>query len=90
MSKHERIITVLSELHWLRLKQIKFKVAILTFKPLNEMAPQYLTELLEIYKPTRHLHSSSSHLLLVNRTTRKNIESGDLLLEPFKLHSLPT
>ena len=73
ISRHERITPVLRELHWLPVEQrVKFKVAVLTYKSLNEMAPQYLTELIELYRPSRHLRSSSSHLLVVNRTNTKS------------------
>ena len=40
---------------------------------------QYLTELLEVYKPARHLCSSSGHLLVVNRTNTKTFGNKSFL-----------
>ena len=38
----------LKELHWLKVQEIiEFKVILLTFKCLNNLAPSYLTELLQ-------------------------------------------
>ena len=38
---------------------------LLTFKATNNIAPLYITELLEHYVPSRSLHSSSKNLLKV-------------------------
>ena len=52
------------ELHWLPIKyRIDFKIAVTTFKCLNDLAPSYLSELIEIYTPSRSLISSSLNLL---------------------------
>lgn len=60
------ITPVLRELHWLPVQQrVKFKVLLLVFKCVNNMAPRYLTDLIVPYKSTRSLRSSSQNLLNV-------------------------
>ena len=52
--KREHITPVLASLHWLPVKsRIEFKILLLTFKALNNMAPLYLKELIVPYQPTR-------------------------------------
>ena len=55
---------VLRQLHWLPVrKRIIFKMILLTFKAIHGLAPQYLVELLTLYKPSRSLRSSTEVLL---------------------------
>ena len=64
--RHEHITPVLEKLHWLPVHQrIKYKVLLLTYKALNNLAPPYLMELLEEYHPPRTLRSSGQKLLKV-------------------------
>jgi hypothetical protein len=42
-----------------RSERIKFKILILTYKPLNDIAPSYLKELLVPYTPARTLRSAN-------------------------------
>ena len=66
--KFEHISPILQELHWLPVcERIQFKLLILTWKSLNGIAPQYLSNLLVPYKPTSALCSSDKHLLVVPR-----------------------
>ena len=55
--------------------RINFKIAILVFKCLNGLAPSYLCDLIELYKPPRNLRSSDKHLLKVFKT--KYVTLGD-------------
>ena len=42
--------------HWLPIpERIDFKLLLLTFKSLNDVAPPYMEELLVCYRPTRTL-----------------------------------
>ena len=62
---HLMITLIMRELH-LRLpvvERIDFKILLLTFKSLNDMAPVYLC----IIIPSRTLHSSSKFLLVIPR-----------------------
>ena len=70
--KFQHITPVLKELHWLPVKKrIEFKILLLTYKCLNNLAPEYLTELIEIHQPTRTLRSSNSLNLVVPNTRLK-------------------
>ena len=52
------------ELHWLSISdRIVFKILLITYKALNNMAPAYISELLTVYTPHRTLRSSSQSLL---------------------------
>ena len=55
---------MLKELHWLPVRErISFKVLVLTYQALHGTAPQYMTDLLSRYQPTRPLRSSDALLL---------------------------
>lgn len=61
----DHITPVLMSLHWLPVKyRIQYKVLLLTYKCLNGKAPSYLSELLQLYQPTRVLRSSEDGPLL--------------------------
>uniref|UniRef100_A0A3B3HFP9 Reverse transcriptase domain-containing protein n=1 Tax=Oryzias latipes TaxID=8090 RepID=A0A3B3HFP9_ORYLA len=63
-SSREHITPVLQDLHWLPIAQrIKFKVLLMTFKALHNLAPPYLTDLLQLHTPSRSLRSSDANLL---------------------------
>ena len=67
------ICPVLKELHWLPVEQrITFKVLLLTFKALNNLAPPYLSQLIVPYNPTRNLRSAGKHLLEVPNVRLKS------------------
>ena len=71
--KYYHITPVLINLHWLPVEyRVKFKLLLLTFKALNELAPKYLTEMIEYYTPSRTLRSSSAFLL---KQVRFNLQS---------------
>ncbi len=56
--------TQLIKLHWLPVKErIYFKILLITFKCLNNLESKYLSDLISIHKPTRHLRSADSVLL---------------------------
>ncbi|XP_041959638.1 uncharacterized protein LOC121718626 [Alosa sapidissima] len=60
------ITPVLLQLHWLPVTQrVQFKILLLTYKALHNLAPNYITDLLESYTPSRSLRSSSAGLLKV-------------------------
>ena len=49
-----------------------FKVLLLTFKALNNLAPPYLSQHIVPYNPTRNLRSASKHLLEVTNVRLKS------------------
>ncbi len=58
---YNHISPVMSTLHWLPFKhRIDFKILLITYKALNGLAPQYLSELLLHYSPPRPLQSQNS------------------------------
>ena len=65
----DHITPVLESLHWLPVRyRIDFKILMLAYKSLHNLAPQYLTDLLIPYTPRRNLRSSQSGLLVVPKT----------------------
>ena len=70
--KFDHISPILQDLHWLPVEQrIIFKILLLTFKAINNIAPLYITELFEPYVPSRSLRSSSKNLLKVPKHNLK-------------------
>ena len=70
--KHEHITPVLAKLHWLPVYyRIQFKIAVITFKALTTQQPRYLSELLQIHVPHRHLRSVDAERLAIPRTKLK-------------------
>jgi len=66
--KQEHITPVLRKLHWLPVEQrIQYKVLLITYKCLNDLAPVYLSELIFKHQPSRNLRSKNRNLLIVPR-----------------------
>ena len=64
--KFDRASPLLKRLHWLPISErISYKIALLTFKTLHLGSPAYLSELLELHKPTRSLRSENKNLLVI-------------------------
>ena len=65
--KHEHITPILlNPSHWLPIHyRIMFKILLITYKALNNLAPSYLRDLLIPYLPSPQLRSSSKNLLYV-------------------------
>ena len=64
-SYRDHVTPCLIELHWLPIKyRIDYKIAILTYKCINNLAPDYLCKLVELYIPQRNLRSSNLYLLV--------------------------
>ena len=60
LSKFDHISDTLKELHWLPVEQrIIFKINLICFKILNNLAPDYLVDLIHVYEPARYRRSSS-------------------------------
>ncbi len=91
-SAREHITTVLEKLHWLPVSFcVDFKILMLTYKALNNLAPQYLSELLTPYTPTRVLRSSEAGLLTVQTTRLKTLgDPAFSSLAPKLRNSLPS
>ena len=71
VSKTDHIFPHLASLHWLPIdSRMQYKLYSLCYNCLNSTAPDYLTELLRIHKPTRQLRSSSDTSILCVPTVR--------------------
>ncbi len=89
--KYDHITLILQSLHWLPIKfRISYKILLLAYKALNDLAPVYLTNLLSRYNPTRSLRSQISGLLVVPRIA-KSTKGGRTFsyLAPKLWNSLP-
>ena len=72
LSKFGHTSPLLFELHWLPVEhRIVFKILLLVFKSLNDLAPTYISDLLTQYIPSRSLRSSNQSLLVVPRSIQK-------------------
>lgn len=89
--KYEHITPVLKQLHWLPIRQrIDFKILLLTWKCINDIAPSYLKDLLVPYSPARQLRSSNKLLLSVPRTISSYGDRSFSASAPKLWNSLPT
>ena len=71
--KFGHISPLLFELHWLPVEhRIVFKILLLVFKSLNNLAPSYISDLLTPYIPSRSLRPSNQSLLVVPRSIQKS------------------
>ncbi len=79
-SRFSHITPTLKTLHWLPVtRRCQFKILVLTFKSLHGKAPSYLCDILNWYKPTRHLRSECTTSLRPNRN--KTIRIGKRLFD---------
>lgn len=68
-SRRESATPLLRSLHWLPIDyRITYKLLLVTFKCLSGNAPVYLSELLDLYVPSRQLRSSNSIQLIEHKT----------------------
>ena len=62
--RFHHITPTLTKLHWLPVKKrITFKIATITYKVLQNKQPSYLSDILQLYNPSRDLRSASKRLL---------------------------
>ena len=67
--KSDQIEHIRRELHWLPTEfRVKCKILLLTFKCLNNQAPKYLQDLLQMYEPQRNLRSADRGYLKQRKT----------------------
>ena len=89
--KYAHISNVLESLHWLPVTyRIEYKILLLCYKALNDLAPGYLKDLLVPYVPTRRLRSSDKALLSTKKS--RLVSFGDKSFEvaaPLLWNALP-
>lgn len=84
------ITPILKELHWLPVShRIIFKLLLIVFKSVNNIAPIYISELLEKYVPTRMLRSSNTLLLKESRSSRTWGDRSFAIAAPRLWNELP-
>ena len=72
-SRYDHITPILKTLQWLPIRyRTEYKLLLLAFKALHHLAPSYLTDLLQLYHPTRTLRSSSDALLTEHSARLRN------------------
>ena len=80
-------------LHWLPVKAwIQFKILLITFKAIHDLAPKYLCDLLTFKSSLYNLRSSGSSILLSMPAVRSKTTLGDrafMVAEPTLWNSLP-
>jgi len=60
--KREHVTPILGKLHWLPVEErVIFKILLLTYKALNNLAPSYIFELVNQYVPSRNLRYYNSN-----------------------------
>lgn len=71
IGRYDHITPVMKELHWLPIAhRVRFKIALLVYKCVHGLAPEYLTELLHLATPARPLRSAQlTNLLRRHRST---------------------
>ena len=63
--RHQHCTTLPQQLHWRPISQrIKYKTACMCYNSITSSAPSYLSELLQLYSPSRSLRSSSDTQIL--------------------------
>ena len=75
-AKFSHITPVLRSLHWLPIKQrVQFKLLILVFKAINGLARNYISNLVNILRPSKHLLRRNNEILLepYNGKTKKTL-----------------
>ena len=89
--RRAHITPVLKSLHWLPVSfRIDFKVLLLVYKSLHSHAPEYITDMLSRYTPSRSLRSSSTELLTVPKArTKRHGEAAFSFYAPNLWNTLP-
>ena len=72
--KTEHMTPHLQTLHWLPIEQrILYKISSISFSAITSTGPSYLSDLLNIYEPSRHLRSSAdTRMLCIPRVQTKS------------------
>ena len=88
---HLHITPVLIALHWLPVPwRITYKILVLTFRAMHDLAPEYIADMITEYTPARQLRSAGSRLLRVPRhNLQRNGRRGFSVTAPRLWNRLP-
>jgi len=93
INRFDHITPVLYKLHWLPVRyRINFKILLITYKAINGLAPEYISELIKVKVSSRYNLRSSTELLLEQPRIRTLVTLGDRSFEvaaPTLWNSLP-
>ena len=88
--KYDSVQPLLKKLHWLPVEyRIQYKINLLTFKCVHDLAPSYLIDLLEPYVPERSLRSCDQNLLKEKRSRTLAGEKAFSVCAPDLWNRLP-
>ena len=88
--KRSHITPILRELHWLPVdSRITYKLLLIVFKALNDLAPDYISCLIKPYIPSRPLRSSTKLLLSEPPSTNSWGKRAFSVAAPRLWNSLP-
>ena len=88
--KFDHITPTLMDLHWLPMKQrIEYKIILLTWKAIHNLAPVYIRNMLFTYTSGLNLRSTNKHLLKVPRTRSSYGDRSFIALAPNLWNHLP-
>ena len=94
--KLDHVQPILQSLHWLPIRaRIQYSISTLCFSVITGAGPQYLSELLHLYTPSRDLRSSAdTRILKIPRSNSKafgqrSFLHSSLYLERSTIHSPP-
>jgi hypothetical protein len=64
INRYESVSTLRKRLHWLPIpSRIRYKIAVMVWKSLNDQAPDYIKELLTVRRPPRNLRTHNKIIL---------------------------
>ena len=92
LTKFDHISDTVKDLHWLPVEQrIIFKINLICFKILNNLAPDYLVDLIHAHEPARYLRSSSDkwHLVIKPYNLKTYGFRAYSVIAPILLNHLP-
>lgn len=88
--KREHVTPLYMQLHWLPIEcRIQYKILLLTYKALNGLAPNYLSELLVPHAPIRQLRSANQLKLVQPRTRTRYGDRSFSCAAPTLWNELP-
>ena len=89
--KFDHVSPILEKLHWLPVShRITFKIALLTHRCVNKVAPDYLCDLIEVVQPTRVLRSNNTITLKIPRCKTQMGKRAFTSAAPAVWNSLPS
>ena len=91
-NKRDHVTPLLKELHWLPIKyRSKFKILVLTWKILHNMAPKNIVDLISENRPSMNLRSANGILLVHPRLPKNSAGHRAFInISPFLWNAMPS